>query len=163
MLSEKYRGDRQYFESRCNNLRRYVKGCGLVLGGYLLAGLDFKSTLWRVASYPVIHTDPMFTFTYTKRPHLQPLNLELDLGARHVGDVQWYRCPGIEDPKIECGSIVYVLSIFHLLAPSDLAQSVPLDYFNVSAGTATIALGKYKADPALRRGSIFLNPGKISV
>ncbi|CAE6446454.1 unnamed protein product [Rhizoctonia solani] len=48
----------------------------------------------------------------------------------------------IDDPKIECGTIV-----------------VPLDYFDPNVGTATIALGKYKADPAIRRGSIFLNPG----
>ncbi|KAG8727378.1 hypothetical protein FRC11_013342, partial [Ceratobasidium sp. 423] len=63
-------------------------------------------------------------------------------GPRPVGDVQWYPCPGIDNPKIECGSIV-----------------VPLDYFDASAGTATIALGKYKADPSIRRGTIFLNPG----
>lgn len=123
MLSEKYWGDRQYPESRHGNLRRYAKGCGLVLAGYLLAGLDLQSAFSRVATYT-------------------PLNLKLSIGARPVGDVQWYKCPGIDDPKIECGSIV-----------------VPLDYFNASAGTATIALGKYKADSALRRGSIFLNPG----
>ncbi|KAF8713633.1 alpha/beta hydrolase fold, partial [Rhizoctonia solani] len=62
--------------------------------------------------------------------------------SRPIGDIQWYPCPDIDDPKIECGTIV-----------------VPLDYFDPNVGTATIALGKYKADPAIRRGSIFLNPG----
>ncbi|KAF8753996.1 alpha/beta hydrolase fold [Rhizoctonia solani] len=62
--------------------------------------------------------------------------------SRPIGDIQWYPCPDIGDPKIECGTIV-----------------VPLDYFDPNVGTATIALGKYKADPAIRRGSIFLNPG----
>ncbi|KAG9090712.1 hypothetical protein FRC06_000915, partial [Ceratobasidium sp. 370] len=36
---------------------------------------------------------------------------------------------------------------------------VPLDYFDTTAGTATIALAKYKAEPSLRRGSVFTNPG----
>ncbi|CAE7135424.1 unnamed protein product, partial [Rhizoctonia solani] len=62
--------------------------------------------------------------------------------VRPVGDVEWHKCIETDNPRAECGSIV-----------------VPLDYFDPSAGTATIALAKYKADPELRRGSVFVNPG----
>ncbi|CAE7135453.1 unnamed protein product [Rhizoctonia solani] len=62
--------------------------------------------------------------------------------ARPVGDVEWHKCIETDNPRAECGSIV-----------------VPLDYFDPSAGTATIALAKYKADPELHRGSVFVNPG----
>ncbi len=41
----------------------------------------------------------------------------------------------------------------------NLACSVPLDYLNVSAGVAKIALGRYKATASNRKGSVFLNPG----
>ncbi|KAL7284631.1 hypothetical protein ACG7TL_001927 [Trametes sanguinea] len=37
--------------------------------------------------------------------------------------------------------------------------SVPLDYFNASAGVAQIALGRYNATSPNRKGSVFLNPG----
>lgn len=38
-------------------------------------------------------------------------------------------------------------------------RSVPLDYFNPSAGVAKIALGRFNATAATRKGSVFLNPG----
>lgn len=38
-------------------------------------------------------------------------------------------------------------------------SSVPLDYFNSSAGTATIALGKYKAPNGPSKGAVFLGAG----
>ncbi|CUA68530.1 Putative hydrolase Mb2247c [Rhizoctonia solani] len=62
--------------------------------------------------------------------------------ARPVGDVEWHTCVETDNPRVECGNII-----------------VPLDYFDPSVGTATIALAKYKADPELRRGSVFVNPG----
>ncbi|KAG8698176.1 hypothetical protein FRC09_007387 [Ceratobasidium sp. 395] len=37
--------------------------------------------------------------------------------------------------------------------------SVPLDYFNSAAGTATIALGKYKAQTSPSKGTVFLGAG----
>ncbi|GAB1518887.1 hypothetical protein RhiTH_001952 [Rhizoctonia solani] len=70
------------------------------------------------------------------------LNDEILLKSRVVGDVEWHQCPDITDPLIECGTIV-----------------VPLDYFNASAGTATIALGKYKALTSPKKGTVFLGAG----
>lgn len=37
--------------------------------------------------------------------------------------------------------------------------SVPLDYFNSTAGVAKIALGRYNATASPRKGSVFINPG----
>ncbi|KAJ1302794.1 hypothetical protein OPQ81_003101 [Rhizoctonia solani] len=105
---------------RRSRFKHYARGLGLMLSGYLLARLEVQPPLFEVVKQ-------LFDRKQSSRP---------------VGDVQWYPCPGINDPKIECGSIV-----------------VPLDYFNPGVGTAIIALGKYKADPSIRRGSIFLNPG----
>ncbi|KAG8768686.1 hypothetical protein FRC12_005434 [Ceratobasidium sp. 428] len=64
------------------------------------------------------------------------------LASRSVGDIEWHQCPNITDPLIECGTIV-----------------VPLDYFNSSAGTATIALGKYRAQNSHSKGTVFLGAG----
>ncbi|KAL1948533.1 hypothetical protein VTO73DRAFT_12608 [Trametes versicolor] len=60
-----------------------------------------------------------------------------------VGELKWSNCTG-EDvvPGAECGYAV-----------------VPLDYFNPSAGVAKIALGRFNATAATRKGSVFLNPG----
>ena len=38
-------------------------------------------------------------------------------------------------------------------------RSVPLDYFNESAGKAKIALGRFNATKGPRKGSLFINPG----
>ncbi|KAH7345035.1 TAP-like protein-domain-containing protein [Rhizoctonia solani] len=64
------------------------------------------------------------------------------LESRGVGDVEWYQCPNITDLLIECGTIV-----------------VPLDYSDPNAGTATIALGKYKAQVSPKKGTVFLGAG----
>ncbi|KAF8609649.1 hypothetical protein BDV93DRAFT_518429 [Ceratobasidium sp. AG-I] len=64
------------------------------------------------------------------------------LVPRAIGDIEWHQCPNITDPLIECGTIV-----------------VPLDYFNSSASTATIALGKYKAPNSPSKGTVFLGAG----
>jgi hypothetical protein len=40
-----------------------------------------------------------------------------------------------------------------------MCNSVPLDYNNASAGTANIALGRYKATSSARQGIILVNPG----
>ncbi|KAE9396452.1 hypothetical protein BT96DRAFT_996708 [Gymnopus androsaceus JB14] len=57
------------------------------------------------------------------------------------GNIHWGECiPAVDN--VECGRIV-----------------VPKDYFNPDAGTATIALGRYKAKKLPRKGSVFLNPG----
>ncbi|KAG9088356.1 hypothetical protein FS749_002226 [Ceratobasidium sp. UAMH 11750] len=110
----------QQYSNRNTAGKQYLKACGLVLSGYLLARLDLR---------------PVLGFASLKL-------LSSRGNARLVGDVQWGKCSGIDDPRIECGSIV-----------------VPLDYFDSTAGTATIALAKYKAKPSLRRGSVFVNPG----
>lgn len=60
-----------------------------------------------------------------------------------IGTVRWSPCTYPDSlPNTECGSIV-----------------VPKDYFNLSAGTAGIALGKLKADPGQRLGTVLFNPG----
>lgn len=125
MLYDKRWEGYRYSQSRGVTLKGCVQGVGLILSGYLLARFDLRPTFSQALNYASLDPD-----------------LKSGPQARPIGDVQWYRCPGIDDPNIECGNIV-----------------VPLDYFNLSAGTATIAFGKYKADPSLRRGSIFLNPG----
>ncbi|CAE6422500.1 unnamed protein product [Rhizoctonia solani] len=38
-------------------------------------------------------------------------------------------------------------------------RRVPLDYFDAGAGTATIALGKYKAQTSPKKGTVFLGAG----
>ncbi|CEL63069.1 Putative hydrolase Mb2247c OS=Mycobacterium bovis (strain ATCC BAA-935 / AF2122/97) GN=Mb2247c PE=3 SV=1 [Rhizoctonia solani AG-1 IB] len=123
MLSEK---SKVFSYSQTRNQRstltNYAKGFGLIISGYLLARVEVQPPSFAVVK--------------------QFLGGKQSKSPRPIGHVEWYPCPGIDDPKIECGSIV-----------------VPLDYFDPRVGTATIALGKYKADPAIRRGSIFLNPG----
>ncbi|CAE6462105.1 unnamed protein product [Rhizoctonia solani] len=64
------------------------------------------------------------------------------LKPRAAGDVEWYQCSNTTDSLIECGTIV-----------------IPLDYFNPSAGTATIALSKYKARSSPKKGTVFLGAG----
>ncbi|KAI0325007.1 alpha/beta-hydrolase [Cubamyces sp. BRFM 1775] len=60
-----------------------------------------------------------------------------------IGTVKWWPCTGTSDvPGSECGYAV-----------------VPLDYFDPSAGTAKIALGRYNATGASRKGIVVLNPG----
>ncbi|KAI0634190.1 TAP-like protein-domain-containing protein [Trametes polyzona] len=79
--------------------------------------------------------------TLLKRPHGESL-----WGSEQqyrVGDLKWWPCNAPNDvPGAECGYAI-----------------VPLDYTNKSAGVAKIALGRYKARSANRKGSIFLNPG----
>ncbi|TFY83522.1 hypothetical protein EWM64_g478 [Hericium alpestre] len=60
-----------------------------------------------------------------------------------VGTVKWYKCtePG-SVPGSECGHVI-----------------VPLDYLNSSAGTAKVALARYKATKGPSKGSVLLNPG----
>lgn len=45
----------------------------------------------------------------------------------------------------------------------NIRTSVPLDYFNQSKGTSTIALGRYKATKFPKKGTVFLNPGIYSL
>ncbi|KAI0672371.1 TAP-like protein-domain-containing protein [Trametes maxima] len=61
-----------------------------------------------------------------------------------AGDISWFPCSG-EDvvPGAECGYAI-----------------VPLDYFDLNAGVAKVALGRYNAtSPNGRKGSVFVNPG----
>ncbi|KAH8923445.1 hypothetical protein BT69DRAFT_159775 [Atractiella rhizophila] len=59
-----------------------------------------------------------------------------------MGTVKWWKCPEEGHlPGSECGTIV-----------------VPKDYFNPSAGTATIALGRVRA-VGERKGMVLVNPG----
>ncbi|KAJ3732572.1 hypothetical protein DFJ43DRAFT_1154298 [Lentinula guzmanii] len=58
-----------------------------------------------------------------------------------LGEIHWEECvPAVEN--VDCGMII-----------------VPKDYFNAEAGTASIALARYRAQKTTRRGSVFLNPG----
>ncbi|KAJ3995923.1 hypothetical protein F5050DRAFT_1823248 [Lentinula boryana] len=58
-----------------------------------------------------------------------------------LGEIHWEECvPAVEN--VDCGMII-----------------VPKDYFNAEAGTASIALARYRAQKTPRRGSVFLNPG----
>ncbi|KAG8724733.1 hypothetical protein FRC09_015206 [Ceratobasidium sp. 395] len=107
--------------SRNTSIKQCSKAFGLILSGYLLARLDLRASL---------------NYANTKTSSSGRGDV------RSVGDVRWHKCEGIDDPKIECGSII-----------------VPLDYFDSKAGIATIALAKYKAEPSIRRGSVFTNPG----
>ncbi|QRV95061.1 Abhydrolase domain-containing protein [Ceratobasidium sp. AG-Ba] len=115
------RGDSNPPLSQTSRKKQWATTSALVLSGHLLARFD----TWSIPTLPRSSSLP------PAKPRSRP-----------VGDVEWHRCDGISDPRIECGSIV-----------------APLDYFDPSAGITTIALAKYKADPLLRRGSVFVNPG----
>ncbi|KAJ6550847.1 hypothetical protein DFH09DRAFT_988697 [Mycena vulgaris] len=61
--------------------------------------------------------------------------------TRGIGSVKWSpasECP----PGTECGSVI-----------------VPKDYFNPRAGTASIAIARFKATKSPKKGTVFLNPG----
>ncbi|KAJ7458948.1 hypothetical protein FB451DRAFT_1563798 [Mycena latifolia] len=61
--------------------------------------------------------------------------------ARQLGSVEWLsaaECP----PGTECGSVI-----------------VPKDYFDENAGTASIAVARFKATKLPKKGTVFLNPG----
>jgi len=58
-----------------------------------------------------------------------------------VGTILWSKCDSNVPDGVECGSIV-----------------VPLDYFNSSKGTSTLALARINSTKE-RRGTVFLNPG----
>lgn len=78
------------------------------------------------------------------------------------GNFHWQECiPSVEN--VECGSIVSVKSCRIQIMYSDFCFRVPKDYFNPDAGVATIALAKYKAKKSPRKGSVFVNPGTITV
>lgn len=53
-----------------------------------------------------------------------------------------------------------MLCWFCLETSAELCASVPKDYFNASAGTATIALGRRRARKLPKRGSVMTNPGR---
>ncbi|KAJ7723249.1 hypothetical protein B0H16DRAFT_1385505 [Mycena metata] len=67
-----------------------------------------------------------------------------DLHVAHgqkIGTIKW--SPAAEcNPGTECGSII-----------------VPKDYFDRSAGTASIAIARFKATKFPKKGTVFLNPG----
>ncbi|KLO10605.1 alpha/beta-hydrolase [Schizopora paradoxa] len=58
-----------------------------------------------------------------------------------IGTVKWFKCDTDVPDGVECGTI-----------------DVPLDYFNASKGTSTLALARLNATKE-RRGTVFLNPG----
>lgn len=63
--------------------------------------------------------------------------------ADDIGKVTWGPCDVLNPLNgTECGSII-----------------VPLDYFNASAGTAKIALARYKATKLPKKGMVLWNPG----
>ncbi|THH28991.1 hypothetical protein EUX98_g5194 [Antrodiella citrinella] len=60
-----------------------------------------------------------------------------------VGTVDWKACADVDDiPGSECGYII-----------------VPKDYFDPSAGTASIALGRLRASSKNSKGTVLFNPG----
>lgn len=45
-------------------------------------------------------------YRLTNVEYMQTVNSSL---TRPVGDVEWHQCPETADPRVECGSIVYIL------------------------------------------------------
>ncbi|KAJ7441618.1 hypothetical protein B0H11DRAFT_2095722 [Mycena galericulata] len=61
--------------------------------------------------------------------------------GRKIGSVEW--APASEcAPGTECGAVI-----------------VPKDYFDPSAGTASIAIARFKATKFPKKGTVFMNPG----
>ncbi|KAJ7477355.1 hypothetical protein FB451DRAFT_1242275 [Mycena latifolia] len=60
---------------------------------------------------------------------------------RKIGTVMWSHSSAC-NPGTECGSVI-----------------VPKDYFDPSAGTASIAIARFKATKFPKKGIVFLNPG----
>ncbi|KAF8146414.1 hypothetical protein K438DRAFT_1869647 [Mycena galopus ATCC 62051] len=60
---------------------------------------------------------------------------------RRVGSVKWSHASQCS-PGTQCGSVI-----------------VPKDYFDPSAGTASIAIAIFKATKSPKKGTVFLNPG----
>lgn len=83
--------------------------------------------------------------------------------ADDIGKVTWASCDVPEALNgTECGSIMYVLSLLPIRQTNLVSPrycSVPLDYFNASAGTAKIALTRYKATKSPKKGMVMWNPG----
>ncbi|KAJ3872945.1 hypothetical protein F5051DRAFT_420415 [Lentinula edodes] len=75
------------------------------------------------------------------RTHYQQRTSSLTSIALNPGEIHWKECvPAVEN--VDCGRII-----------------VPKDYFDAEAGTASVALARYKAKKFPRKGSVFLNPG----
>lgn len=77
-----------------------------------------------------------------------------------IGRVDWRRCDGLgEDPRAQCGTITcapFLCARIH----TDLGPCrVPLDYIDSDAGTAQIALARYRATSSPRKGMVLINPG----
>ncbi|KAF8498909.1 hypothetical protein BU17DRAFT_102873 [Hysterangium stoloniferum] len=78
------------------------------------------------------------------------------------GTVKWWPCDGPNDlPGSECGFIMQVSCLTLRTIPNLYSNwySVPLDYFNASAGVAKVALGRYNATTTPRKGMVLYNPG----
>ncbi|KAJ7101484.1 hypothetical protein B0H15DRAFT_816241 [Mycena belliarum] len=70
-----------------------------------------------------------------------PLCLSSGERAGEIGHIKW--SPAAEcNPGTECGSII-----------------VPKDYFDPSAGTASVAIARFRATKFPKKGTVFLNPG----
>ncbi|KAJ7484005.1 hypothetical protein B0H11DRAFT_1196196 [Mycena galericulata] len=73
--------------------------------------------------------------------HKNPLSCASGRHGRKIGSLEWL--PASEcAPNTDCGSII-----------------VPKDYFDSSAGTASIAIARFKATKLPRKGTVFMNPG----
>ncbi|THH27214.1 hypothetical protein EUX98_g6976 [Antrodiella citrinella] len=85
-----------------------------------------------------------------------------------IGTVKWWPCTGDDDLiGSECGYIVYafrskIVSEIRY-KPTDLAypSSVPKDHLEPLAGTAKIALGRFKAETEHSKGTVLFHPGEI--
>ncbi|KAI0786684.1 TAP-like protein-domain-containing protein [Abortiporus biennis] len=82
--------------------------------------------------------------TGTRKPHLFSQSPSRSFYTTEpIGTVKWWKCDGSDNlPSAQCGYII-----------------VPKDYFNSSAGTVKIALGKLPATATNRQGSVLFNPG----
>ncbi|KAJ7077615.1 hypothetical protein C8R44DRAFT_689517 [Mycena epipterygia] len=87
----------------------------------------------------VVGTSAFLLLSTGYRKNWFPCKLGQD--AHTVGDVKWL--PAAQcSPDTECGFVI-----------------VPKDYFDASAGTASIAISRFKAAKSPKKGTVFLNPG----
>jgi hypothetical protein len=83
-----------------------------------------------------------------------------DRAGSKPGDIIWWKCENAQGGPLDCGTIVLVSFFrYHQYACAHRAYSVPKDYFNASAGTASIAVVRHRATAAAKKGTIMTNPG----
>lgn len=81
------------------------------------------------------------------------MRLERSLGCHAISQEPW----NAANVDISCAYLHFFILIDE--APSYHDSSAPLDYFDPSAGTAKIALARYKATKSPKKGMVLWNPG----